>query len=475
MGLFALAMAWALLPTAAFAAAKVSYKSHVQDSGWMAWKANGATSGSTGKSKRLEAFAIKVSGVTGSIKYRAHVETVGWQGWKANGAIAGTTGKKLQVEAIQVKLTGVASLRYDVYYRVHVAHVGWLGWAKNGAVAGTTGMANRVEAIQVRLVSKTSAKKPSSASPACLTKQGLSVQACVQERGWLNAVGEGAVAGTTGNGLRLEGLKLSLRDLNGTGNVILVRAHVAKEGWQTWRRGTIAGTTGKSRAIEAVQIKLDGAYGKVYDVYYRMHVADYGWLGWAKNGATAGTTKGGVQAEAIQVTLVPKSRTMETGGSAYLDLSRTTGIHLQHHLTCSLNQHAYGANFSSGGCMSMAYTIGLSILGVGNYNPTQFYMLSPDDVWQCYTTKGHINYPSSPFDATSIYNNLKQGKPALVHYVWGGGQHWVCVIGVRAGATINSLQPSDFIVIDPSGGAEKMLSSCGSFGQRNSLEMRLMY
>ena len=469
LGLFALAMAWTLLPATALAAPKVSYKSHVQSSGWMTWKADGALSGTTGQSKRLEAFLIKISGVSGSIEYRAHVENVGWQGWKANGAVAGTTGKSLQVEAIQVRLKGIATLKYDVYYRVHVARVGWLGWTKNGGVAGTTGMANRIEAIQVKLVSKTSKSKPSTATPACLTTQKLSAQAHVQTYGWLKGVSGEAVIGTTGKGKRLEGLRLSLKDLDGKGNVILVKAHVAGEGWQTWRRGTLAGTTGKSRAIEAVQIVLDGKYGKVYDVYYRMHVADYGWLGWAKNGATAGTTSGGVQAEALQIKLVPKSRTIATGGAACLDLSKTTGIRLQHHLTCSLNQHVYGTEFSKYGCMAMAYTVGLSALGVGEYNPTAFF------AGQCYTTKGHINYPSSPFDATSIYNNLKAGKPALVHYIWSGGQHWVCVIGIRAGAPINNLQPSDFIVIDPSGGAEKMLSSCGSFGLRSSLEMRLMY
>ena len=80
-------------------------------------------------------------------------------------------------------------------------------------------------------------------------------------------------------------------------------------------------------------------------------------------------------------------------------------------------------------------------------------------------------YPS--FDANIVYSQLRAGKPTLIHYVWGE-QHWVCVIGVRAGATINNLQPSDFIVIDPASGTEKALTECSWFGSAYKIEMKTM-
>lgn len=74
---------------------------------------------------------------SGGIRYRAHVQNIGWQGWKQNGELAGTKGKSLRMEAIQIELTGELARYYDVYYSAHVQQLGWLGWAKNGESAGT--------------------------------------------------------------------------------------------------------------------------------------------------------------------------------------------------------------------------------------------------------------------------------------------------------------------------------------------------
>jgi uncharacterized protein YjdB len=50
--------------------------------------------------------------------------------------------------------------KYDVYYRVYTQGYGWLAWAKNGASAGTSGKGKRIEAVQVVLVKK-NGKAPS--------------------------------------------------------------------------------------------------------------------------------------------------------------------------------------------------------------------------------------------------------------------------------------------------------------------------
>ena len=84
----------------------------------------------------------------------AHVQRVGWMAPVTDGTVAGTIGKSRRMEAVQIQLTGEAKDAYDVYYRVHVQRIGWMAWAKNGEEAGTTGMSRRAEAIQVVLVRK---------------------------------------------------------------------------------------------------------------------------------------------------------------------------------------------------------------------------------------------------------------------------------------------------------------------------------
>ena len=147
------------------AAAGVSYRTYVQSHGWQSWVKNGAKSGTSGESKRLEGIQIKLSGVTGDISYRTYVQTYGWRPWTKNGAFNGTKGEGKRIEAIQIKLSGNALKNYDVYYRVYAQGYGWLGWAKNGASAGTSGMCKRLEAIQIRLVKK-GGKAPGSTANA---------------------------------------------------------------------------------------------------------------------------------------------------------------------------------------------------------------------------------------------------------------------------------------------------------------------
>ncbi|MBR3317877.1 MAG: Ig-like domain-containing protein [Atopobiaceae bacterium] len=123
-----------------------------------AWsKANGAQSGTTGESKRLEGIWIRLNQkpVSGSIQYRTHIQSYGWEkSWKSEGRMSGTSGESKRLEAIQIKLTGEMANKYDVYYRVHAQSYGWMGWAKNGASAGTAGQSKRLEAIQIVVLPK---------------------------------------------------------------------------------------------------------------------------------------------------------------------------------------------------------------------------------------------------------------------------------------------------------------------------------
>ena len=68
--------------------------------------------------------------------------------------MSGTSGRSLRLEAMQISLSGDMAKHYDIYYRVHAQNFGWLGWAKNGESAGTAGYAYRLEGMQIVLVEK---------------------------------------------------------------------------------------------------------------------------------------------------------------------------------------------------------------------------------------------------------------------------------------------------------------------------------
>ena len=290
---------------------ELAAQAHVSRIGWMAQQkaaeGKSVVIGTTGHSLPLEAvkFSFGNKGVGGGIQARAHVKDIGWQNWVDTGAVSGTTGKSRRMEAICLRLTGDLASKYDIYYRAHVANIGWLGWAKNGEKAGSQGYSYAAEAIEVRLVKKGSAA-PSTSGEAFKTPLVI-YNAHVQNIGWQNKVRDGVTAGTTGRGLRMEALNVSLGSW-ATSSSVQVRAHVANIGWQNWTTGT-AGTTGRGLAIEALQIKLTGEAAQTYDVYYRVHSANFGWLGWAKNGESAGSQGFGRAAQAVQIKLVRKGGT----------------------------------------------------------------------------------------------------------------------------------------------------------------------
>ena len=303
----------------------VTYVSHVQTYGWLDSVADGAMSGTQGKSKRMEALKIYLDNpkdasgqeIEGSIEYQAHAQSYDWMGWKQEGELAGTTGKSKRLEAVQIRLTGAIAELYDVYYRVHCATWGTLGWAKNGETAGTVGFYRSIESIEIKIVEKDSESAPVQSERACLDKSMIgdcTFQAYVDGKGWQDEVGNNEMMGTTGQSKRIEAVKLSLQS-GAEGNITEVysgtigyKAYMQSTGWQenAWN-GNEAGLAGQGKRLEAIQICLTGELAKYCDVYYSAHVQAYGWLGWAKNGQTAGTTNCAYRMEALQIAIVPKT------------------------------------------------------------------------------------------------------------------------------------------------------------------------
>ena len=285
----------------------VKYQTYVNGSGWQAAVENGATNGTTGQAKSLEALKVTItdSDYDGGIKYETYMQTYGWNGEKSNWAEAGLAGGGKRLEAVRMSLEGEIAEHYDIYYRAYVQSYGWLDWAKNGQEAGTFDYAKRMEAIQIKLVEKGGAAPGETDTPS---KQAvLKYSTHVQTYGWKGWSFDGEQSGTTGQAKRLEAIKIDFANSKYAGK-LRYKTHVQTYGWEdNWTKGgQIAGTTGQAKRLEAIQIELTDEMAEQYDIYYRVHSQTYGWLGWAKNGESAGTEGLAKRLEAIEIRLVEK-------------------------------------------------------------------------------------------------------------------------------------------------------------------------
>ncbi len=294
-------------PQAEAAKATLSVQAHVQNIGWQSAVGSGKVAGTTGRSLRMEALKLTVSGVSGKVQAQAHVADQGWDaGW--SDTQAGTTGKSRALEAVRLRLSGDVANDYDIYYRVHVAYVGWMGWAKNGDAAGTQGYGRSIEAIEVCLVAK-GGKEPGSTGNAFKAKASMSVNvvANVAGRGWQAGVNAGKIAGSTGQSRALLGLSMGIDNQTWVSGSIQYRVSTSLTTMSDWvNAGTKTNSPTGNSPLQTLQVRLTGDLAKSYDVYYRVHAAYVGWMGWAKNGETAGSEKCLNRAEAIQVVLVAK-------------------------------------------------------------------------------------------------------------------------------------------------------------------------
>jgi N-acetylmuramoyl-L-alanine amidase len=105
---------------------------------------------------------------------------------------------------------------------------------------------------------------------------GLYYRAHVEKLGWLPAVHDGQVAGTTGHGLRLEALKIDTRKLPGV--KIKASAHIQSVGTVDYgyiTHETVIGTTGQKKRLEALMLEVDGLEDK--KLYVQMHFDKTGW------------------------------------------------------------------------------------------------------------------------------------------------------------------------------------------------------
>ncbi len=309
--------------------------SHVQSIGWSGYKTIGSSTliGTTGRNLRLEAVRFRLTGNLASkyvISYRAHVQGSGWLPWKSDGATAGTTGQARRVEAVQVRLalksppapqpgsisptpsptptptvsaTPTPSPTDSATPTPSPTDSATPTPSPTDSATPTPSPTDSATPTPSPTVSATPTPSPTS-TPADQATAAYSAH--VQSIGWMPTVKDGATAGTTGRSLRMEALRLEVTSDQYDGD-IQYRAHVEKIGWMPWTDSSeFIGTVGKGLRMEALEIKLTGDQAGQYSVKYRAHVQGIGWQSYRTDGQTAGTTGEARRVEAVQIELVKK-------------------------------------------------------------------------------------------------------------------------------------------------------------------------
>lgn len=130
------------------------YRAHCQNLGWLDPVHDGQTAGTTGFSTRLEALLIDLRTIRekypdAKLSGDFHVQNIGTVHLDniEPDTLIGTIGKSLRLEAFRLHLTGVPDKK--LYYEAHVQDIGWQGVRKDGEMAGTTGQSKRIEAVRI--------------------------------------------------------------------------------------------------------------------------------------------------------------------------------------------------------------------------------------------------------------------------------------------------------------------------------------
>ncbi|WP_242874833.1 Ig-like domain-containing protein [Clostridium pasteurianum] len=356
------------------AGASVEYQTQVQNIGWQPIVSAGTESGSDGQDLNVESVKIYLKGLSGyKIQYQAQVQNVGWMNWVNDGDIAGTVGQGLRLEALKIRIVK----DIHVQYSAHFGNIGWKDPVTDGTITGSNAKPFDLQALKVQLINP-----PSGASVQC--------QAQVQNIGWMNPVtlDGNNYAGTTGQGLRLEALKLQL--LNAPGYSIKYQVDVEGQGWQNWvSNGQMAGTTGLGLRIQGIRIIV-----------------------YADDGSSTSDTS---QPSSSMLNTVNFKASEYLRYSSNIQATNQTAIKL--HNGINQNNCVY---FSSTALRAVGFWVPYSMCNTGDYTnyllgkgwnkQTDVSLLTPGSV--CFTVNDGLTYPThtfmfldwvNPDDHTSAY------------------------------------------------------------------------
>ena len=113
--------------------------------------AGGEYAGTRGQGFRVEAFQVNIEPpIAGlNLEYMANIGGVGDTPWLEAGKLAGERGRARRLEGFAMRLTGSEASSYDIFYTAHVQNMGDLPVYTNGQYCGTRNKSLRVEGMKV--------------------------------------------------------------------------------------------------------------------------------------------------------------------------------------------------------------------------------------------------------------------------------------------------------------------------------------
>lgn len=87
------------------------------------------------------------------IRYQVNLSGSGWLNPAEDGAETGNASAEAPLEAVCMELYGASAAAYDLYYKVY-QNGAWTDWVLNGAVAGTEGAGLRIDGIRAAVTAK---------------------------------------------------------------------------------------------------------------------------------------------------------------------------------------------------------------------------------------------------------------------------------------------------------------------------------
>lgn len=123
----------------------------------------------------------------------------------------------------------------SITYQVHIEKMDWQSPKANGEIAGTEGQSLRIEAIKISAT------------------ENIKYRVHIQDLGWTDWVPNDCVAGTTGKSKRLEAIEIVTE-----GSKLRATAHIQDIGWEEVKEGNIIriGTEGRALRLEALRLEF---------------------------------------------------------------------------------------------------------------------------------------------------------------------------------------------------------------------------
>src|SRR5262245_17813859 len=201
---------------------RIRYRALVQDVGWEGdFRSDGQTSGAPGQGKQIEAIQVKLelpSGATPNyLHYETYVADWGWLGYVRDNWIAGTSGQSRRIEAFHAYVTkGGSPQPADIHvaYNANPRGLGYTGWKRDGEDAGTRGESRPLNSFKAVLYNFPDGMK-------------IEYRCFIQDRDW-QAFGDGE-CGDFGANLDIYAMEMRLVNPY-TGTVLTYTAHIANRG-----------------------------------------------------------------------------------------------------------------------------------------------------------------------------------------------------------------------------------------------------